>query len=144
MSSEILSVKAALEAAKKNGAASVLKTFSDRAAKLNPKLNAFLRFDPAKINSNSSSGSLAGVPVSIKDNICIEGLETTCASKILAGHLPPYNATVIEKLKNSGAALFGQCNMDEFAFGSSSETSAFGPVKKIGRASCRERVCQYV
>ncbi|MBU9888996.1 MAG: Asp-tRNA(Asn)/Glu-tRNA(Gln) amidotransferase subunit GatA, partial [Candidatus Omnitrophica bacterium] len=69
---------------------------------------------------------LHGVPVSIKDNICIEGREVTCASKILAGHVAPYDATVIEKLKTAGATLFGQCNMDESAFGSSCETSAFG------------------
>ncbi|MBU9889577.1 MAG: Asp-tRNA(Asn)/Glu-tRNA(Gln) amidotransferase subunit GatA, partial [Candidatus Omnitrophica bacterium] len=87
--------------------------------------------DPRLERSGMTSGltGLHGVPVSIKDNICIEGREVTCASKILAGHVAPYDATVIEKLKTAGATLFGQCNMDEFAFGSSCETSAFGPCK---------------
>src|SRR5690606_10811198 len=84
----------------------------------------------------SSAFRLAGLPIAIKDNICIRGRETTCASKILAGHVPPYDATVIEKLKQAGAAIFGQCNMDEFAFGSSSETSAFGVIRNPWNTDC--------
>ncbi len=124
-----LTLKEAIDLAKKDGAQPLLDAFSKRAQALNPKINAFLRFDPAKVEKNTEPGSLHGVPVSIKDNICIDGREVTCASRILAGHVAPYNATVIEKLKKAGAALFGQCNMDEFAFGSSCETSAFGPCK---------------
>ena len=127
-----LTLKEAIEAAKKDGVQPLLDAFSKRAAALNPKINAFLRFPLTPALSQGErigEGALHGVPVSIKDNICIDGREVTCASKILAKHVPPYNATVIEKLKSAGATLFGQCNMDEFAFGSSCETSAFGPCR---------------
>ena len=72
---------------------------------------------------------LWGVPVAIKDNICIENEEITCASKILKGFVAPYNATVIEKLLDAGAVIYGQTNMDEFAFGSSCESSCYGPTR---------------
>ncbi len=72
---------------------------------------------------------LWGVPIAIKDNICIEGLEVTCASKILKSFVSPYHATVIEKLLDAGAVIYGQTNMDEFAFGSSCETSCYGPTR---------------
>ena len=124
-----LTLKEAIESAKQTGAGPILQAVTDRAKKLNPKVNAFLRFPSSVVSAQKSGAQLQGVPVSIKDNICIEGKETTCASKILSGHVPPYDATAVEKLKNAGATLFGQCNMDEFAFGSSSETSAFGPVR---------------
>ena len=123
-----LTLKEAIEVAKRDGAQPILDSFAKRAAALNPKVNAFLRFDPKKV-SGAVQGSLCGVPVSIKDNICIDGREVTCASKILTKHVPPYDATVIEKLKTAGATIFSQCNMDEFAFGSSCGTSAFGPCK---------------
>lgn len=120
-----LTLKEAIDHAQKEGAKSLLEALTQRAQKLNPKVNAFLRFATPDSFSQEKM-PLHGVPVSIKDNICIEGEEVTCASKILKGHVPPYDATVIQKLKESGASLFGQCNMDEFAFGSSCETSAFG------------------
>lgn len=108
----------------------LLESLKARAAELNPKINAFLRYDGSEnFDLNDCNGPLRNVPISIKDNICINGKEVTCASKILKGHVPPYNATVIEKLKGAGALIFGQCNMDEFAFGSSCETSALGAVK---------------
>jgi len=99
------------------------------------KINSFISFDINKLKTRITAlkkekkGRLFGIPIAIKDNICIEGDPTTCSSKILEGFKPPYNATVIEKLKNEGTLILGRCNMDEFAFGSSCETSCYGPTR---------------
>jgi aspartyl-tRNA(Asn)/glutamyl-tRNA(Gln) amidotransferase subunit A len=74
-------------------------------------------------------GALAGVPIGLKDNLCVRGLPTTCASKILEGYRPPYDAHVVERLRAAGAVLVGKLNMDEFAMGSSNESSAYGLVR---------------
>ncbi len=72
---------------------------------------------------------LLGVPIAIKDNICVENQEATCASKVLKGFVSPYDATVVDKLLKAGAIIYGRTNMDEFAFGSSCETSCYGPTR---------------
>jgi aspartyl-tRNA(Asn)/glutamyl-tRNA(Gln) amidotransferase subunit A len=110
----------------------------------NPALNAFLElsFDRAldeakRVDQQRASGSeigkLAGVPIGLKDALCTRGVATTCASKILVrdgrGWHPPYDATVVERLRAAGAVMPGKCNMDEFAMGSSTENSAFGPTR---------------
>src|SRR5437764_914324 len=115
-----------------------VQTALDAAEKLNNTLNAFLeidregallRADSIDIETDKSSMPMAGVPIAIKDNICVRGMQTSCGSRILGDYHPPYNATVIERLLGAGAVVIGKTNCDEFAMGSSNENSAFGTVK---------------
>jgi len=117
-----------------------------RIAAQNPELGAMLAVDEEAVLRRAAAldglsdrrlaGPLAGVPVAVKDNICTAGLTTTAGSRALAGFLPPYSATAVERLERAGAIVIGKTNCDEFAMGSSSEHSAFGPVRNPWNLSC--------
>ena len=117
-----------------------LKACLEQIGKKDGLYHAFLTVDEEKvfkravqvqkqIDAGELTGPLAGVPAAIKDNICTEGMKTTCASKMLANFIPPYTASAVKKLEEAGAVILGKTNMDEFAMGSTTETSAFGVTK---------------
>ncbi len=127
----------------KSGNASSLELtqyYLDRIEKENPKLNAFITITKdlalkqakeadRRIKAGKKIGELDGIPMAIKDNMAVFGYPTTAGSKILEDFIPPYDAFVVKKLKKAGAVILGKTNMDEFAMGSSTESSYFGPTK---------------
>jgi aspartyl-tRNA(Asn)/glutamyl-tRNA(Gln) amidotransferase subunit A len=115
----------------------VIRECLERAERL-ARLNVFVYLDQERALEDARAiddrrrrgeplGPLAGIPVAIKDVICVEGEPTTCGSRMLRNFRPPYDATVVRRLRQAGAILFGKTNMDEFAMGSSTENSAYGP-----------------
>jgi aspartyl-tRNA(Asn)/glutamyl-tRNA(Gln) amidotransferase subunit A len=112
----------------------------DRISTLEPSLNTFITVTPERAlkdaeaadrrlqGSGQEAGPLTGVPIMIKDNFSTKDVETTAASNILKGYIPPYDGTAVRLLKEAGAVILGKGNLDEFAMGSSNESSAFGPV----------------
>jgi aspartyl-tRNA(Asn)/glutamyl-tRNA(Gln) amidotransferase subunit A len=121
-------------------ASEVLESILMRIAEVEQHVNAFLSIDAdgakagardidERVAQGEDPGPLAGVPVAVKDNICTRDVETTCASHILEGFRPVYDATAVSNLRRRGAVILGKTNMDEFGMGSSTENSAFGPTR---------------
>lgn len=118
-----------------------------RITQVEPEVHAFLtltreralaqaRRVDEKIRAGEALSPLAGIPVALKDNLCTIGAPMTCASKILQGYMPPYESTVTHKLDEAGALFMGKTNLDEFAMGSSTENSAFGPSRNPWNTRC--------
>ncbi len=117
----------------------VMKKF-ERIRNIDGSLNCFIsvldgvaveaaRTVDKRVRMGEDVGRLAGIPIGVKDNICVEGIPCTCGSRMLENFKPPYNATVIERIRGEGGIVLGKTNLDEFAMGSSNETSYFGPVR---------------
>ena len=119
-------------------AVDLLDATLERAALTEAELHCYLVIDhdgartqaeaaDAMLASGNDLGPLHGIPIAVKDNFCTRGLATSCASQILAGYRPPYDSTAVQRLRRAGAVIIGKTNLDEFAMGSSTENSAFGP-----------------
>lgn len=126
--------------AKEITAVEAVQAVLEQIRKAEPTVHAYVSYDEEsalkraaevqkKIDDGTLTGPLAGVPVAVKDNICIKGYKTTCSSRILENFVPTYAAQAVENLIAAGVVIIGKTNMDEFAMGSTTETSAFGPTK---------------
>ena len=132
--------------ARKVSSEELTRAFLTRIERHNPALNAFITVlaEPAlaearaadKLLAAGKGGPLTGLPIVHKDIFCTEGVKTSCGSKMLDNFVAPYDATVVERLKQAGTVLLGKANMDEFAMGSSNETSFYGPVKNPWDLKC--------
>ena len=126
-------------ATKQISSVELTQLYLDRIKNLNPAINAYITVDAEKSLSQArladdmravgNAKPLTGIPLAQKDIFCAKGWLTTCGSKILSNFVSPYDATVIDRFNAAGAVILGKTNMDEFAMGSSNETSYFGPVK---------------
>lgn len=119
-------------------AVELVEAVIERAHRTEAQLHAYLTLDregarvaaeaaDEALAAGDDKGPLHGIPIALKDNMCTRGMETTAASQILAGYVPPYDATVVTRLRDAGAVIVGKTNLDEFAMGSSTENSAYGP-----------------
>ena len=143
--SSLSEIKSRLDAGETT-AVEVAKLYLDRIASYNDELNAFVHIDPTHVLAQAEASDayrakhdarpLEGLPIAVKDIFCTQDGPTRCCSKILEGFEAPYDAHVITLLKEAGAVLVGKTNMDEFAMGSSNETSAFGGVKNPWNTDC--------
>ncbi|MGH8363263.1 MAG: amidase, partial [Gammaproteobacteria bacterium] len=125
--------------ARKISSEELTRSYLARIGRFNPELNAFVTVlrEPALAEARAAdarlakgdAGPLAGVPIAHKDIFCTAGVKTSCGSKMLDNFIAPYDAHIVTRLKQAGTVLLGKTNMDEFAMGSSSETSFYGPVK---------------
>ncbi|HTX05419.1 MAG TPA: amidase, partial [Steroidobacteraceae bacterium] len=132
--------------AKKFSSVELVRAYLERIEASQPVLNAFVSVTGSQALAAAAAadrdiaggggGPLAGVPIGHKDLFCTEGVRTTCGSRMLDNFVSPYDATVVAKLKAAGAVTLGKLNMDEFAMGSSSETSYYGPVRNPWSTDC--------
>jgi aspartyl-tRNA(Asn)/glutamyl-tRNA(Gln) amidotransferase subunit A len=137
-----LSIRAAADALRAGTltAAALLDAVLDQAARTEAELHSYLTIDRKGAKAAAAAadeafsrgedhGPLQGIPIAVKDNMVTNGVETTAGSQVLSGYLPPYDATAIAKLRSSGAVIVGKANLDEFAMGSSTENSSYGPTR---------------
>jgi aspartyl-tRNA(Asn)/glutamyl-tRNA(Gln) amidotransferase subunit A len=125
----------------------IVRAFHLRINQVEPKIKAYITLTQDAVMAQADAlderlkgwrktTPLMGMPIAIKDNICTEGVLTTCASRMLAAFVPPYSATVVAKMRQQGALFLGKTNLDEFAMGSSTENSAFGPSRNPWNPAC--------
>ena len=146
MMARSLSSLARALAEKEISSVELTRLYLDRIARLNPEINAYITIDAETSLAQAraadarraagEAGALLGIPLAQKDIFCARGWRTTCGSKMLGNFVSPYDATVIEHCNRAGAVILGKTNMDEFAMGSSNETSHFGPVRNPWNRDC--------